>query len=165
MLGRHVIDTAKEGLLIPRGVVHVLSSTVLGFGDSSFAKGENVKSQYGMVIGLTHEPEKVINGIYTLMVLIIYLSGVVRRVVRSTLAAEGYAISETQETSEWLRMVVVDMLGPRVATLRDVRKAADEWPMITISDSPNLADTVQSDAGITQDKRFRVVVAMLREGF
>ncbi len=38
-------------------------------------------------------------------------------------------------------------------------------PMIVVTDSQNLADTVHSDAGSTNDKRFRIVVAMLREGF
>ena len=74
-----------------------------------------MKSQYGVVVGLTHEPTKVINGIYTLFALLVFLSSVVRRVVRSTLAAEGYSISECQETCEWLRMVIADMVGKRCA--------------------------------------------------
>lgn len=47
---------------------------------------------------LTHYHEKVIAGFYGLFLLLIFVNGVVRRVARSTLAAEGYALSETQET-------------------------------------------------------------------
>ncbi len=61
-LAKHVVATAEQRLCIPRGRVDVLSSAVLGFGDSSFATGENVKSQYGVVVGLTRDYTKVING-------------------------------------------------------------------------------------------------------
>ena len=82
-----------------------------------------------------------------------FLSGVVRRVVRSTLAAEGCSISECQETCEWLRMVIADMVGKRCASLKEVERYAEAWPMVVVTDSQSLADTVHSDAGSTNDER------------
>ena len=140
------------------------NSDIRGFGDSSFARRDEEKSQYGLVIGLTHAAARVIEGAYSLLFLAIFLSGVVRRVARSTLSAEGYAISETQETCEWLRLLLADLVGRPASTLREVEAIAEERSMLVVTDSQNLADTVHAVSGGVADKRFRIVVAQIREG-
>ena len=102
-LAKYARDTAEVGIVFRRGVIDLRTAEVLGFGDSGFATGTDVKSRFGSIVGLTHQPKKVIEGHYELSVIFMFLSAVVRRVVRSTLAAEGYSISETQETAEWFR--------------------------------------------------------------
>ena len=49
--------------------------------------------------------------------------------------------------------------------MREVEATACSRPVIVCTDSHNLADTVQFDAGTTSDKRLRIVTAMLRQTF
>ncbi|CAK0854411.1 unnamed protein product [Prorocentrum cordatum] len=49
--------------------------------------------------------------------------------------------------------------------LKDVERQADDIKMTTFTDSKNLEETVEKDAGVVQDKRLRIVVSFLRETF
>ena len=81
--------------------------TVISFGDAAFANSESVKSQCGNVTLITkpEHVELVKDGRYDLAALISWCSSTVKRVVRSTLSAEGYAISEATEQVEWTQAV------------------------------------------------------------
>eukprot|EP00959_Pyramimonas_sp_CCMP1952_P098133 2051388-Pyramimonas_sp.AAC.1 len=47
--------------------------------------------------------------------------------------------------------------------LKDVERQADNIKMTTFTDSKNLEEMAEKDAGIAQDKRLRIAVSMLRE--
>ena len=103
-IGKRVLETPDLGITLPRGVFDAKNCALVGFGDAAFANEESVKSQFGEVV-LACKPndvEAVCNGRYDLAVLLSWRSGTIKRVVRSTLAAEGYAISETSEQVEWI---------------------------------------------------------------
>ena len=90
-----------------------------------------------------------------------------KRVVRSTLAAEAYSVSEAVEESQWLRSVLAEM-WPSVPSslprsLRTVEMDSLRRPIVTLSDSFNLCQAVKSDKGTGSDKRLRIVTAMLRQ--
>ena len=50
-------------------------------------------------------------------------------------------------------------------SLKDVEKESLKRPAIVFTDSDSLANTVKKDVGQSHDKRFRIVVSMLRERF
>ena len=95
-----------------------------------------------------------------------------KRVVRSTLAAEAYSVSEASEAVEeaqWLRPVLAEM-WPSVPSslprsLRTVEMDSLRRPIVTLSDSFNLCQALKSDKGTGSDKRLRIVTAMLRQVF
>ena len=51
------------------------------------------------------------------------------------------------------------------SSLKDVEKESLKRPALVFTDSDSLANTVKKDVGQSHDKRFRIVVSMLREGF
>ena len=86
--------------------------------------------------------------------------------VRSTLTAEPYAVSETIETAEWLRHVMCEiwpgspMSLPR--SLGEIEALSVNRRVIVLTDSLNLAENIKSDKSTTEDRRLRIVVSMLR---
>ena len=51
------------------------------------------------------------------------------------------------------------------SSLTNVEKECLKGPALVFTDSESLASTVKKDAEQSLDKRFRIVVSMLREGF
>ena len=89
--------------------------------------------------------------------------------VRSTLAAEAYSVSEAVEETQWLRSVLAEM-WPSVPSslprsLRTVEMDSLRRPIVALSDSFNLCQAVKSDMGTGSEKRLRIVTAMLRQVF
>ena len=78
-------------MCLRRGLLDMSKVTVPCYGDAAFANAEGEKSQYGMITLLAHHPGLVFQGRLDLATLVSWHSGTVKRVVRSTLAAEGYA--------------------------------------------------------------------------
>ena len=118
---------------------------------------------------LTHEPRRFRYGEFQLGHLVYWTSSTIKRVVRSTLAAEAYSVSEAVEEAQWLRSVLAEM-WPSVPTslprsLRIVEMDSLRRPIVTLSVSFNLCQAVKSDKGTGSDKRLRIVTAMLRQVF
>ena len=93
-------------------------------------------------------------------------SSTAKRTVRSTLAAEAYAVSEGVETCQFLRHVLLELLhDPRSpgGTLQKIETVRWKIPIVCCTDSDNLDKSIKSDSGTVKDKRLRIVVAMLRE--
>ena len=111
-------------------------------------KGE--KSQSGVVVGLTERPDEVINETqFQHCIPMEWRSATVKRVVRSTLAAESYAISETTETAQWLQQVLTEILrsGRGPIDLREIEEGDVALPARVQTDSENLAQSIRKDAG------------------
>ena len=51
------------------------------------------------------------------------------------------------------------------SSLKNLEKESSKRPAHVFTDSDSLANTVKKDVGQSHDKRFRIVVSMLREGF
>ena len=73
--------------------------------------GRFEESVRGVIVFLTHEPWRFWHGEFQLGHLAYWTSSTIKRVVRSTLAAEAYSVSEAVEEAQWLRFC----LGRNVA--------------------------------------------------
>ena len=166
-IGKQVLETPDLGLTINRGVFDMHNYMVLCFGDAAFANAETVKSQCGEIAMVCRKEhlDSIIDGRYDLAVLLSWRSATIKRVVRSTLAAEGYAISEAAELAEWLKQVLEEMQIPGRIDPRIVEEKAEKRLSVVCTDSDSLESTVGKDAGSVADRRFRIVVAMLRQTF
>jgi hypothetical protein len=104
---RMVQRSVDRAIVIRRGIFDPKDLALIGFGDASFATSEELKSQAGELLIATKPKDinKVRDGAYDKGVLLSYRTATVKRVVRSTLSSEGYAISETAELLEWTRYV------------------------------------------------------------
>ena len=156
--------TAEVGIVIPCGVVNSETCSVVCCADGGFANAEGEKSQCGLVCCLKHHPELVNTGRFDLSSITSWQSATIKRVVRSTLAAEGCAVSERLESAQWFRHLLTEAHMAR-SSLKDVEKESLEWAALVFTDSDSLANTVKKDVGQSHDKRFMIVVSMLREGF
>ena len=118
-------STAEMGIVIPCGVVNLETCSVVCFADAGFANAEGEMSQRGLVVGLTHHPELVKSGRFDLSTITSWQSSTIKRVVRSTLAAEGYAVSEVLEPAQWFRHLWTEAHMVR-SSLKDVEKESFE---------------------------------------
>jgi hypothetical protein len=92
-----------------------------------------------------------------------WTSATVKRVVRSTLAAEAYAVSEATETGQMLRQLLVEIRCH--SKPKQLEVDAQKHPLIVCTDSGNLSKTVPKDTSTVADKRLRIVITMLRDVF
>ncbi len=86
----------------------------------------------------------------------------IKRVVSSTLASEGHAVSEAAELLEQTRYVIAEMMMPTDTELAQARGYAESIPSVVFTNSHGLADAVAKDTSANADRRFKLVVAMLR---
>ena len=166
-IAKRVLETPTLGIVINRGNFDFKNYMVVSFADAAFASGGDVKSQCGeltVVCQKRHVP-LISKGRYDLCSVISWKSATIKRVVRSTLAAEGYAVSEAAEQSILLKQVLAECLKPPGVRLSEVERAANADINTVYTDSGSLSDTVLKDTGRCADKRFKIVVAMLRQAF
>ena len=156
-------STAEMGIVIPCGVVNLETCSVVCYADAGFANAEHEKSQCGLVCCLTLSLELLKTGRLDLSTIISWQSSTIKRVVRSTLAAEGYAVSEGLESAQWFRQLLTEAHMAR-SSLKNVEKESVKRPALVFNDSNSLANS-EENVGQSHDKRVRIVVSMLREGF
>ena len=122
--------------------------------DAAYANDhEKLRSQAGWVLGIRFQ-----EAFHPLD----WQSMRIKRVCRSTLAAEANALVEAAESLEFVRMVIHHLLlRTSVAQLRHPDTLI---PTCWHIDAKSLFDTLTKDTGgATADKRIRVVLAQLRE--
>ena len=73
-------------------------------------------------------------------------------------------MSEGLESAQWVRHLLTEVYMAW-SFVKDVEKESLKRSAIVFTDSDSLANTVKKDVGQSHDKRFRIVVSMLREGF
>jgi hypothetical protein len=108
---------------------------------------------------------KIQNGSYDKCLLLSLRTATIKRIVRSRLASEGYAISEAADLLEWTRYVIAEITLAPGTELALVQEAAEKIQSVVFTDSHGLADTVAKDTSANADRRFKLVVAMLRQTF
>ena len=143
----------KSGLKLADAVVFV-------FADSSFANVEGSKSQCGYIAGLTSHD--IIDGGPVPVYILEAFSGSIKRVCRSTLAAEANGFLSGVEAGEYLRSLVMELLHPDVA-LRDLDQLYLKKKIMCFTDARSLEQTLNKDAGQPQDKRVRILIAQVRQ--
>ena len=135
-------------------------ATVFCFADSSFANVERQKSQCGYVIGLTKK--EILDGGEVPIYIVETYSGSIKRVGRSTLAAESNGFLTGVESAEYLRSLILELLHPGVL-LRDLDAHYRKGKLVCVTDAKSLEATLNRDTGAPQDKRVRILVAQIRE--
>ena len=87
---------------------------------------------------------------FDLSAIISWQRSTIKRVVRSTLAAEGYAVSEGLESAQWFRHLLTEAHMAR-SSLKNVEKERLKRPAIVFTDSDSLANTIKKDVGQSHD--------------
>ena len=136
------------------------SCIVFTCADSSFANTEGHKSQCGYVVGLAL-PE-LPSGASTPVHILETHSGSIKRVCRSTLAAESNAVLMGAEAADYIRSLMVEMMNPGVSS-RNLEREFNRKALQIYTDAKSLEATVTKDAGLPSDKRVRILVAQVKE--
>ena len=82
------------------GAVNLETCSVVCHANAGFANAEGEQSQCRLIVGLTHHPELVKTGRFDPSLIASWQSSTIKRVVRSTLAAKGDAVSEGLESAQ-----------------------------------------------------------------
>ena len=143
----------------------VKQRSIVVFADSAFANMPGSKSQCGHIGFLVDSVADATDLDFRKTWTMWWSSGRVKRVVRSTLAAEGYAVSEAVEHAIYLQRLIseIESAPGSQQSQHGFRKLP--IPIRVVSDSQSLVTTVQRDTGAGQHRRFAIVLAMLREVF
>ena len=140
----YIRSTPNFAIVIRKGLVKMAICTIVGFSDAAFANVEGVKSQWGQVVGVTHFPKDVVAGHYDKVIPLAWYSVTVKRVVRSTLAAEGYAALEGIETAACFRWLLMEVYHP-MWTLKQIEGYIGQPKAEVYSDSKGLVTHIGTD--------------------
>ena len=155
-------EDADLGLTYRKGtVVWDQSLEVLACADSSHGNvddekhGEKTRSQGGYVITITNKDSKYIHAVET-------TSFKIRRVCRSSVAAECNGLLEAAEALDYIREVLALLLD-RDRTMREAAAGIGLTPARWYTDAKPLVHLVCKETSIAADKRLRILIAQLRE--
>ena len=124
-----------------------------------------MRSQCGHLGGLCLDFNGVSNSDFSSVIPLWWNSSTVKRVCQSTLACEGYAVSEGVEHSLHVREILSEIeTSPGTQRSRHGHHTLN-MDIDLFSDSNSLVTTVLRDTGLGADKRFAIVVAGLRGTF
>ena len=130
----------------------------LGVSDASHGAMPKGRSQGGLMVLVADE--KILDGEAVVNCLMFH-SSVIKRVVRSSLAAEVSQAAETMEQTDYVRAMFAEMVDPEFS-LSEWRWSAGKWREILVLDSKTGYDVLN---GISngEDKRLAIDVAILKE--
>ena len=128
--------------------------------DSSFANGENHKSQCGYLVGISWP--HITSGEETPILILEAYSGSIKRVCRSTLAAEANGFLQGTEAADFVRSLLLEMLNPD-KKIHELEPNYIKHKMIAFTDAKSLESTLNKDAGAPSDKRVRILLAQIKE--
>jgi hypothetical protein len=132
----------------------------LTYFDASFAQEEGMKSQCGMFSLLTDQD--VVNR-QVLGDLVEYESSTIRRVVRSTMAAESAALSKSLDRQLYLRLMVETLLyGQPELQDKDWRTEL-RIPGILVTDAKSLYDSLQKDESLPAERQTPLDVLVAKD--
>lgn len=90
------------------------------------------------------------------------ISSSIRRVCRSTLAAEANAFLTGYEAANYLASLLREVMHPAVS-LRTLETEFAKKEVFAFTDAKSLESTINKDAGQPSDKRVRILVAQVKE--
>ena len=128
--------------------------------DSSFANTEGLRSQCGYLVGLTLPAIK--DGTETPVLILEATSTSIKRVCRSTLAAEANSFLAGVEAGIYVASLLREIMHPHVP-LTTLETEYALKPVLAFTDAKSLQSTVAKDAGQPTDKRVKILVAQVRE--
>eukprot|EP00435_Cladocopium_sp_Y103_P057754 s1878_g20.t1 len=89
-------------------------------------------------------------------------SSSIKRVCRSTLAAESNAFLMGVEAADYISALLREILNPNVS-LTDLEDHYPKKPIIAFTDAKSLEATIVKEAGQPSDKRVKLLVAQIKE--
>lgn len=89
-------------------------------------------------------------------------SGSVKRVCRSTLAAEANGFLAGAEAVEYVRMLLYEMINP-TKKVHTLDKEFKKKKTLVFTDAKSLESTLNKDAGQPSDKRVKILCAQIKE--
>ena len=138
---------------------------VLTASDASFAGESKDRSQQGRIhfLAPTHQLSDPDCSEYDVMV-VSFSSTTIKRVCRTTLQAETYALQNAQESGDRIRAALAELYGNgSKGTDWDLR-ARMKIPHICLTDCRSLADNLNTEApSRVQDKRLQIELSALRQ--
>ena len=134
------VKVSSFEILFPQ-MSSISSCHIEGYADASFANLQGGKSQGGFIIFLVDTNGK--------RCPILWQSRAIRRVVKSTLAAETLSLVECAENGVYLSLILKELTGTKV----DVK---------CFVDNKSLVDSIHSSKSV-DDRRLRVDIAVLRD--
>jgi hypothetical protein len=144
-----VIRLAKklgsEEVLTFSDAVDIKDCVVMGVQDAAFDNIEDSGSQGGKMLFLATKRILTDPGL-TPVVMMEWASGRIRRVVRSTLAAEAYIMGENGEGVEFLRSLLAELFMPDY-TLQNREKCEIRIPGLLVTDARALHDNLRKEGG------------------
>jgi len=165
VLARQAVTRAKDHadfeLVFYPGNLDIDSCHVFAVTDASLANvddrdlGPKTRSQGAYVIGLCGDHTVDGKGKADIAILE-YHSGAIKRVCRSSLAAETNAALDGIEAAIYVRFVLEEILS---AGLHD----APWHKVLLFTDAKSLYDVLSRDIGQAADKRLRIIIAQIRE--
>ena len=165
VLARQAVTRAKDHadfeLVFYPGNLDIDSCHVFAVTDASLANvddrdlGPKTRSQGAYVIGLCGDHTVDGKGKADIAILE-YHSGAIKRVCRSSLAAETNAALDGIEAAIYVRSVLEEILS---AGLHD----APWHKVLLFTDAKSLYDVLSRDIGQAADKRLRIIIAQIRE--
>ena len=140
--------------------INLSNCVVFTCADSSFANVNGMKSQCGYIVGLSLG--SLPQGDPTPVLILETNSSSIKRVCRSTLAAESNAVLMGVEAADYVRSILVEMTNPGVK-VRNLEKEFVKRPLLAFTDAKSLEATVTKDAGQPSDKRVKILVSQIKE--
>ena len=144
--------------------INLDNATIIAIGDASFGNiGKNkTSSQGGLIIMLADNTDNIlVNGGKATVTPMVWKSHRIKRVVRSTLAAETMAANEAVEHADLLRAHLVELHG--TLTFQEHLSDTSAVPVIHLTDCKSLYDLLHKRGTIPSERRLQIDVEALRE--
>eukprot|EP00435_Cladocopium_sp_Y103_P058473 s1160_g20.t1 len=145
---------------VPSSDLTLENAVVFCMADSSFANTTKLRSQCGYIIGLT--TQNFASGEPAPVMILETYSGSIKRVCRSTLAAETNGFLTATEAADYLRMLLLEIKHPGTS-ISDLDKFYYKGLLIALTDAKSLESTLNKDAGQPTDKRVKILISQVKE--
>ena len=158
-----VSDAKMDSVDIVYQSIPLESAIVVAIGDSSFGNvGKNkTASQAGLIVLIADgTDENFMEGRPAKMSPMVWRSHRVKRVVRSTLAAETMAALEAVEAADVIRAHMVELMS--VLTYKDHTNEVAVVPMAHLTDCKSLWDLLQKQGQVPSERRLLMDIEALR---
>jgi len=141
-------------------MIDIENCVVLGVGDAAFDNVENSGSQGGKLLLSAHKDILTSKELVPISVME-WTSNKVKRVVRSTLAAEAYVMGESAEGVEYLRALLAELFDPEYS-VKNRAPCEERIAGILVTDARSLHDSLRKEGGAVRDRRLRLELNLIK---
>ena len=155
-LVKYVRQDPRGGVCIRPLPLDPADTIMVSYADSSFANAPGGKSQAGILVTLCQRQALTGEGLASVLD---WQSGRIRRVVRSTLAAEACAADVGIDHAQFFNAILTEIIGKGTAIKCDCA-----FEQYHVTDCKSLYDAVQKNASDMTEKRTLLDVKGIRQG-